>query len=116
MCVCVCVCVYIYIYIYFPILVCQFILLKVSFDEQKILILKESNLCFLKNCIFSGFNLRNICQKKKRNICPLGTSLVVHWLRIHLPMQGTGFDPWSRKIPNGTEQLSPCATATEPAL
>ena len=35
-------------------------------------------------------------------------SLVVQWLRIHLPMQGT-FDPWSRKIPHATEQLSLCA-------
>ena len=26
------------------------------------------------------------------------------------------FDPWSRKIPHTTEQLSPCATTTEPAL
>ena len=23
-----------------------------------------------------------------------GTSLVVQWLRIHLAMQGHGFDPW----------------------
>ena len=27
-----------------------------------------------------------------------------------------GFDPWSRKIPHALEQLSPCATATEPVL
>ena len=25
-------------------------------------------------------------------------------------------DPWSGKIPHTTEQLSPCTTATEPAL
>ena len=29
---------------------------------------------------------------------------------------GHGFKPWSGKIPHATEQLSPCATATEPAL
>ena len=30
-----------------------------------------------------------------------GTSLMVQWLKICLPMQGTQvqFDPWSRKIP-----------------
>ena len=28
----------------------------------------------------------------------------------------TGFNPWSGKIPHATEQLSPCATTTEPAL
>ena len=34
-------------------------------------------------------------------------SLVAQWLRIHLPMQGTQFEPWSGKIPRATEQLSP---------
>ena len=45
-----------------------------------------------------------------------GTYLVVPWLRIHLPLQGTRFNPWSGKIPHAVEQLSPCATTTEPAL
>ena len=43
-------------------------------------------------------------------------SLVAQWLRIHLPMQGTRVEPWSGKIPHAAEQLSPCATTTEPAL
>ena len=34
------------------------------------------------------------------NITDNWTSLVVQWLRIHLPMQGHRFDPWSRKIPH----------------
>ena len=29
---------------------------------------------------------------------------------------GRGFEPWSGKIPHAVEQLSPCATTTEPAL
>ena len=29
---------------------------------------------------------------------------------------GQGFDPWSGKMPHAAEQLSPCATTTEPAL
>ena len=29
--------------------------------------------------------------------------------------RGHGFEPWSGKIPHAAEQLSPCATATEPA-
>ena len=29
---------------------------------------------------------------------------------------GDGFKPWPGKIPNAAEQLSPCATTTEPAL
>ena len=44
-----------------------------------------------------------------------GTSLVVQWLRICLPMQGTRFDPWSGKIPPALGQLSMCATTPEPA-
>ena len=27
---------------------------------------------------------------------------------------GHGFEPWSGKIPRAAEQLSPCATTTEP--
>ena len=46
----------------------------------------------------------------------LRASLVAQWLRIRLPMQGTWFDPWSGKIPHAMEQLSPCATTTEPVL
>ena len=29
---------------------------------------------------------------------------------------GDRFEPWSSKIPHAAEQLSPCATTTEPAL
>ena len=40
------------------------------------------------------------------------TSLVIQRLRFHLPMQGHRFSLWSRKIPHGTGQISPCTTAT----
>ena len=30
--------------------------------------------------------------------------------------RGHGFEPWSGKIPHATEQLSSCATTTEPVL
>ena len=44
-----------------------------------------------------------------------GTSLVAQWLTIHLPMQGTQFEPWSwSKIPHASEELSACAATTEP--
>ena len=33
------------------------------------------------------------------------TTLVLQWVRIHLSMQGNGFNLWSRKIPHATEQL-----------
>ena len=36
------------------------------------------------------------------------TSLVVQWIRISLPIQGTRFSPWSGKIPHASEQLSTC--------
>ena len=32
------------------------------------------------------------------------------------PCKGHGFKPWSGKIPHAAEQLSPCATTTEPVL
>ena len=44
------------------------------------------------------------------------TSLVVQWLRIRLPMEGTQFDTWTRKILHAVAQLSPFATTTEPEL
>ena len=30
--------------------------------------------------------------------------------------RGHGLEPWSRKIPHAVEQLSPCATTTEPVF
>ena len=42
------------------------------------------------------------------------TSVVVQWLRIHLPVHGTRFYPQSGKIPHAEGQLSACATTTEP--
>ena len=44
------------------------------------------------------------------------TSLVVQWLKIHLPVRDHGFDPWSRKMPHVTEHLSPCTTTTEACM
>ena len=41
-------------------------------------------------------------------------TLVVRWLRTHLPTQGQ-FDPWSRKVTHAAEQLSPQAAVTEAA-
>ena len=41
-------------------------------------------------------------------------SLVAQWLRIHLPTQGHGLNPWS-KISHDEEQLSPCTSTTEHA-
>ena len=45
-------------------------------------------------------------NSKKNKIKILGASLVMQWLRIHLPVQGHRFEPWSRKIPHAAEQLS----------
>ena len=44
---------------------------------------------------------------------PRGTSVVVQWLRIHLPLQGRGhtFDPLSGKMPHASWQLRPRVTA-----
>ena len=43
-----------------------------------------------------------------------GASLVVQWLGICLPMQGTWVWALVRKIPHAAEQLGPWATTTEP--
>ena len=42
------------------------------------------------------------------------TSLVVQWLRIHLPVQGDGFNLWPGKMPHATEQVSLGARTMKP--
>ena len=45
--------------------------------------------------------------------CP-GTSLVVQWLRLQLPMQGAGFNPWGGNyIPHVTIKSSHATTETQ---
>ena len=51
--------------------------------------------------------------KKLRTTDP-GTSLVLEWIRIHLPMQGTHFWSLAQEIPHTLEQLSPCTATVEP--
>ena len=43
-------------------------------------------------------------------------SVVVQWLRVQLTVQGRWFNPWSGKIPDVVEQLSPCTRTIEPVL
>ncbi|XP_049571681.1 ribonuclease P protein subunit p21 isoform X1 [Orcinus orca] len=45
-----------------------------------------------------------------------GASLVAQWLGICLPVQGTRVRALVQEDPTCREQLSPCTTATEPAL
>ena len=42
------------------------------------------------------------------------TSLVVQWMRILQPVQGTRFNPWSGKIPHAAEHLSLLAATPDP--
>ena len=42
----------------------------------------------------------------------MGTSLVVQWIGICLPMRGTWVRPLAQEIPHASEQLSPCVTST----
>ena len=46
----------------------------------------------------------------------IGTSLVVQWLRIRLPMQGTQVQALVREDPTCHGATKPVATTTEPAL
>ena len=55
-------------------------------------------------------------KKTKAKTVMRGASLVVQWLRIRLPTQGHGLEPWSGKIAHAVEQQSPCTITTEPAL
>ena len=66
-------------------------------------------------CLLISLCLRPLKWNNDRNSI-MGASVVAQWLRICLPMQGHGFEPWSGKIPHAAEQLSPCATTTESAL
>ncbi|XP_057412237.1 thyrotroph embryonic factor isoform X3 [Balaenoptera acutorostrata] len=63
---------------------------------------------------------------KNRRMTDCGLDLVIRdiwpmaWLRMALrslvdAVRGHEFEPWSRKIPRATEQLSLCTTTTEPA-
>ena len=53
-------------------------------------------------------------QKKPSTKWENWDSLVVQWLRIRLPVQGTRVQALVWKIPHAAEQLSPCATTPEP--
>ena len=69
--------------------------------------------------IYRGF-WKKTKQKPKKQVVEhqkitAGTSLVVQWLESAAQCRGHGFEPWSVKIPHAAEQLSPCATTTEPA-
>ncbi|XP_054938684.1 actin-related protein 2/3 complex subunit 1B isoform X1 [Physeter macrocephalus] len=57
-------------------------------------------------------------QRSQNNLLKanLRASLVVQWLSIACQCRGQGFESWSGKIRHAAEQLSPCATTTEPVL
>ena len=61
--------------------------------------------------IMLGVSLFISCKNKIQCVC-------VEKKKKELACQckGHGFEPWPGKIPHATEQLSPCATTTEPEL
>ena len=64
----------------------------------------------------NSMEIWRLLQKRKVELRYDWTSLVAQWIRIHLPMQGTQFDPWSGTIPHAVEQLSLRATTTASML
>ena len=68
--------------------------------------------CFPDTRVMYRFSLKDFVVKKKDGGLPwwLSGNKSTSQCRRH------GFDPWSRKIPQATEQLSWCATTTEPVL
>ena len=59
-----------------------------------------------KNKVRGPLNFKNLLQSYSNQDC-MGTSLVVQWLRIHLPMQGTWVQSLVREDPT-------CHGATKP--
>ena len=53
--------------------------------------------------------LKNMVHQKHS----MGASLVINWLRIHLPTQGTSVRSLDGKSPHALELLSQCTTVTE---
>ena len=53
---------------------------------------------------------KNQNTSSKRCVC---TSLVVQWLRVHLPLQGTQVRSLVGEDPQAAGQPRPCATTTE---
>ena len=68
-----------------------------------------------KETVASLYNGTLISLKKEGNS---GTSLVVQWLRIYLPMDGgMGSIPgWRTNIPHATRQLNLCTTTKIPQI
>lgn len=63
-----------------------------------------------------GANSPPICTSQRRNSFHFkpgtGTSLLVQWLTLRLPTQGTGVRSLVQKIPHAWGQLRSCATTT----
>ena len=64
-------------------------------------------IALLVDSYFSVVTTKGITKPKNR------MSPVAQWLRIHLLIQGHGFDPWSGKNLYAVEQLNPSAATTE---
>ena len=73
---------------------------------------KEKN---TQKSTFSGIICQNVvsCKVRKKY---LWASLVVKWLKICLPLQGTWVQPLVWKDPICFEATNPCGTTTEPVL
>ena len=87
---------------------------------RKIILSKSSNVLFEQVSPWEGENSVNhiisvyrhrgrgrFMPPKIKNFFPFGTSLVVQWLRIHLPMQGT-------QLPALVQEDPTCRGATKP--
>ena len=67
------------------------------------------------NSFYLSLHVQKREKKKKRNYYWdfLGSPVVES---LPVDVRGYGFDPWSGTISHASEQQSPCATTTEPAL
>ena len=69
----------------------------------------NKNLLYKKINKFLKFKKKNNPPNKqtKNKVRLSGTSLVAQWLRIHLPMRGHRFEPWSGEIPHAGGATKP---------
>jgi len=92
--------------------------------ELKLQLLEENlgyfaGLGFGNGFLHMTWKTQTVQEKKKKQISWTSLKLKLGlpwWLsgkESNCQCRRHGFDPWSRKIPHASEQLSPCATTTE---
>ena len=72
-------------------------------------------LCTFSSIVLEPFGPLSQSRLRERynDLISYGLGMVIQWLRIYLPKQGTRVH-WSGKIPHASRQLPQCTATTEP--